>query len=109
MSLYIVFHCIYPVLTAEQTFQLAQRLYGASRIFFLLPWLVADGEGAYDKNGRKIPSYGVCAGFDAGVAEYMRSAEKKLLEQLHGLKIEGLKCYRPALRVMRSGYEKWEV
>jgi hypothetical protein len=116
MSLHDVFHRIDPMLTEEQIFQLAQRLYNASRTYFEFFWFVADGEGAYDKKGRKIPPYGVCVQFEARVAEYIRATEEKLLEQLRGLTIEELDIYEAALQVYQAalemmclGYKKWEA
>jgi hypothetical protein len=100
----------------KQTFQLAQRLHNASKTYFEFFWFVADGEGGYDKKGRKIPPYGVCVQFEARVAEYIQAMEEKLLEQLRGLTIEdldiykaALQVYQAALEVMRLGYKEWEA
>ena len=72
-------HCTAPILTSRQAFQLAQRLYNASRTPFQLFWLVANGEGVLDHKGRKIPPYGVYVGIEARTAEYMRDMKERLL------------------------------
>jgi len=110
MSLRNVSHCIAPILTARQALQLAQRLHNASRTFFQLFWLVADGKGVYDHKGRKIPPYGVYVGIEARTAEYMRDTEEKLLGVLGAgsWPADVLNVYRDALRETRRGYKRWE-
>jgi hypothetical protein len=110
MSLRNVFHCITSILTARQALQLAQRLHNASRTFFQLFWLVANGKGVYDHKGRKIPPYRVYVGIEARTAKYMRDTEEKLLGVLEAgsWPANVLNDYRDALRETRCSYKRWE-
>ena|SRR5437773_2213776 len=103
-------HCTGPILTGRQALQLAQRLYNASRTPFQLFWLVADGEGAHDRKGRKIPPYGAYVGIEARTAEYMRDTEERLLRLLKsgGWPADVLDLYQKSLRETRSGDKRWE-
>ena len=103
-------HYTAPILTGRQALQLAQRLYNASRTFFQLFWLVADGEGAHDRKGRKIPPYGAYVGIEARTAEYMRDMEERLLRLLKssGWPADVLDLYQKSLRETRSGDKRWE-
>ena len=103
-------HCTTPILTGRQALQLAQRLYNASRTPFQLFWLVANGEGALDHKGRKIPPYGVYVGIEARTAEYMRYTEERLLRLLEsGSWPAGvLDLYQKSLRETCSGDKRWE-
>ncbi|KAH0542455.1 hypothetical protein FGG08_003126 [Glutinoglossum americanum] len=95
---------------SSEALQWAHRLHGASRTFFQLFWLVADGKGAHDHKNRKIPSYGVYIGIEARSMEYMRDIEEKLLGILGavGWPADVLKIYRKALKEMRRSHKKWE-
>ena len=77
---------------------------------FQLFWLVADGEGAHDRKGRKIPPYGAYVGIEARTAEYMRDTEERLLRLLKsgGWPADVLDLYQKSLRETRSGDKRWE-
>ncbi|KAI9766690.1 MAG: hypothetical protein M1840_006334 [Geoglossum simile] len=90
--------------TESKALQLAWKLYGASRTFFPLPWLVAKGQGGDDNQGRKIPSYGVSVGMEAIMAKYVKDTEERLL---HILDEAAVPVYKDALQELRGTLYKW--
>jgi hypothetical protein len=93
----------------RQALQLVQRMREVSKSFFQRAWVVAYGQGEYDREGRKIPPYGVYTGLEARLAEYLRDMEEKLIGMgIANWPVIVCPIYRDTLLEMCSGYKKWE-
>ncbi|KAI9768149.1 MAG: hypothetical protein M1839_004176 [Geoglossum umbratile] len=107
---YLTHLCGLPITEGPEALQYARRLDNGSKTFFLIFWLVANGKGAYDRHGRKLPPYGVSVKIEERTAEFMNCTEQKMLKALRpGVELDDtLNAYQCALQEMRRGYRKWE-